>query len=120
MELKNESIKITKKTLYRNLAILYMLNISDLIFTKFLLNKAPELFFEANILLKPIIYGNVIPYILKICFMAMILIFWYIRTKHDDLKQLKKSILISKISVMFYGVVNGIHVVNLCIYFTLK
>ena len=120
MELKNESIKIKKKVLYTNLIILYMLNISDLLFTKFLLGKAPELFFEANVLLKQVIYGNVMPYILKIWFMAMLLIFWYSRTKHDDPKQLKKSILISRIAVMIYGVVNILHFVNLYIFFTLK
>lgn len=100
------------------LITLYILNISDLIFTKFLLWKAPDLFLEANIFLKPIIHGAW-PYFIKIGLMALVLIYWYIRSEKSNITQMKRSILVGKIMIGLYIAINIMHFINLMIYLAL-
>ena len=62
-----------REKLGKFLIAIYILNIIDLIFTKFLLWKVPDLFNDVNMFLRPLIYG-LEPYFLKIGVMALILI----------------------------------------------
>lgn len=105
----------SRRKLGKFLVVLYTLNILDLIVTKFLLWKAPDLFNEANIILKPIIYG-LEPYFLKIGLMALILIYWYWRSEKSNITQMKRSILVGKILIGVYILINVMHVINLIIY----
>lgn len=97
------------------LITLYILNILDLICTKFLLWKAPDIFMEVNIFLKPIIHG-IGPYFIKIVLMAIVLIYWYLRSEKSSLVQMKRSNFVIKIAIAFYSLINVIHLVNLYIY----
>ena len=57
----------SKYKLKKILFFLYLLNLSDLLFTKFLLTSAPDLFIEVNFFLNTIIDGIVL-YFFKIDF----------------------------------------------------
>lgn len=107
-------VKESYKLLSKYFIILYGLNISDLFLTRFLLNSDPNLFFEANIFLKPIINSWQI-YLVKIVLLALILIYWYIRSKKSTNGQIKNSILVSKILIVVYGLINCLHLSNLII-----
>lgn len=101
------------------LVILYILNVTDLLFTKFLLSSAPSMFMEINMFLNPIIDG-VAPYFMKIGGMAVVLLYWYWRSKESNIRQIRRSILVVKIIIGFYGLINIMHLINLVIYFVYK
>ena len=105
----------SREKLGKFLIILYILNITDLIFTKFLLWKAPDLFSEVNVFLKPIIHG-IEPYFIKIGIMALVLIYWYWRSEKSNITQMKRSILTGKILIGMYIAINVMHLINLIIY----
>lgn len=105
----------SREKLAKFLIILYILNITDLIFTKFLLWKAPDLFSEVNIFLKPIIHG-IEPYFIKIGIMALVLIYWYWRSEKSNITQMKRSIFTGKILIGMYIAINVMHLINLIIY----
>ena len=105
----------SRRKLGKFLVVLYTLNILDLIVTKVLLWKAPDLFSKENIFLNLIIYG-LEPYFLKIGLMALILIYWYWRSEKSNITQMKRSILVGKILIGVYILINVMHVINLIIY----
>lgn len=104
-----------REKLGKFLIALYTLNIIELIFTKFLLWKVPDLFNDANIFLKLLIYG-LEPYFFKIGLMALILIYWYWRSEKYNITQIKRSILVGQILIGAYILINVAHLVNLVIY----
>lgn len=97
------------------LIILYVLNILELILTKLLLWKVPDIFAEANIFLRLIIYG-LEPYFLKIGLMAIVLIYWYWRSKNFNITQMKRSILAGKVLIGAYILINIFYLINLIIH----
>ena len=97
------------------LIAIYILNIIDLIFTKFLLWKVPDLFNDVNMFLRPLIYG-LEPYFLKIGVMALILIYWYWRSEKANIIQMNRSILVGQILIGAYILINAVHLVNLVIH----
>ena len=105
----------SRKKLGNFLITLYILNLTDLFFTKFLLWKAPDLFREANSFMKLIING-IEPYFLKIGVFALVLIYWYWRSEKSNITQIKRSILVGQILIGAYVLMNVIHLVNLVIY----
>lgn len=110
------NLKVNKRQKLKYFLItLYILNIMDLICTKFLLWKAPDVFMEMNIFLKPIIQGKE-PYFIKIGLMAIILVYWYFRSEKSNVTQMKRSILAATIAIAGYVLINIIHIVNLYIY----
>lgn len=104
-----------RERLGRFLIAIYILNIVELIFTKFLLWKVPKLFNNVSKFLNPLIYG-LEPYFLKIGLMALILIYWYWRSEKSNITQIKRSILVGQILIGAYVLMNVIHLVNLVIY----
>ena len=104
-----------RERLGRFLIAIYILNIVELIFTKFLLWKVPKLFNNVSKFLNPLIYG-LEPYFLKIGLMALILIYWYWRSEKSNITQIKRSILVGQILIGAYVLTNVIHLVNLVIY----
>lgn len=96
--------------LERNLKVLYILNILDLIFTKTLLYCAPNIFMEANIFMEPII-NSYIAYMLKIFLFGAVLFYWYKRSLRSNKKQLMLSIKVSKICVFGYLIINIMHII---------
>lgn len=104
-----------REKLRKFLSILYTLNIIELIFTKVLLWKAPNLFNDTHNFLKPLLYG-LEPYFFKIGIVALVLIFWYWRSENANITQIKRSILIGQILIVVYILMNIGHLVNLVIY----
>lgn len=109
----------SRQKLRKFLIVLYILNIIDLIFTKFLLLKAPDLFREINIFLKLIINGTEV-YFIKIGIMALVLIYWYLRSEKSNVTQMKRSIFTGKILIGMYILINIIHLINMGIYIWLS
>ena len=101
-----------------NLIALYVLNLSDLFFTKIILKVEPTMFREANIFLAPIIDG-IIPYFLKIIVIGAVLYYWYFRNRESNDKELKKSMIASLIMVVLYGMINLLHLFNVALIFYL-
>lgn len=93
---------------------LYVLNISDLIFTRFLLKSAPNIFIEANIFLRPIVESWQI-YFIKVIGLAIILLYWYKRSRKSTERQLRRSLLASRVLLIAYGLINCLHLFNLII-----
>lgn len=114
--MKTDSVIIRSKfsLLNKYFIVLYGLNISDLFFTRFLLNADPHLFIEANIFLRPIINSWQI-YLVKIVLLALVLLYWYRRSKKSTEKQLRNSIFVSRILVIAYSLINCLHLLNLII-----
>ena len=104
-----------REKLGKFLIAIYILNIIDLIFTKFLLWKVPCLFNDVHMFLRPLIYG-LEPYFLKIGVMALILIYWYWRSEKANIIQMNRSILVVQILIGAYILINVVHLVNLVIY----
>ena len=94
-----------------NLIILYLLNLSDLFFTKLLLKLEPTMFIEANVFLAPVIDG-VLPYFFKIVVIAVILYYWYFRSRYSNEKEIKRSLIASIGLVSFYILINLLHLFN--------
>ena len=105
----------SRKKLGNSLIILYILNLTDLFFTKFLLWKAPDLFREINLFMNLMING-VEPYFFKIGVVALVLIYWYWRSEKSNITQMKRSILVGKLLIGAYIIINIIHLINMVIY----
>ena len=102
-----------------NLRILYVLNLSDLFFTKILLAIEPTMFKEANIFLAPVIDGA-LPYFLKIIVCGGVLYYWYFRSKESNEKEMIRSIITSIGLLSFYTLINLLHIFNVMLMFYLK
>lgn len=102
-----------------NLKILYILNLLDLFFTKMLLHYGSDMFVEANTFMKPIINGPV-SILLKVILFGAVLLYWYKRNLKSNEKELKISILASKICVILYLLINISHFIYIGMFFYLK
>lgn len=102
-----------------NLIILYILNLTDLFFTKYLLAVEPTMFREANIFLEPIING-VGPYFLKIILVGGVLYYWYFMSRKSDDKEMNRSLVASIGLLIVYLGINILHLFNLFIMFYFK
>ena len=105
----------SREKLVKLLITLYILNLTDLFFTKFLLWKAPDLFREVNLFMNLMING-VEPYFLKIGVFAVVLIYWYWRSEKSNITQMKRSIFVGKLSIGAYTIINIMHLINMVIY----
>lgn len=94
-----------------SLIILYILNLSDLFFTKTLLRIEPNMFKKANVILAPII-GGIAPYFLKIIVVGLVLYYWYFRSSKSNEKEIKRSLVVSWGLLVFYILINCIHIFN--------
>ncbi len=113
---------LRKNKYYRlkiNLIILYLLNLSDLFFTKILLAIELTMFKEANIFLAPVIDG-VLPYFLKIIVCGGVLYYWYFRSKESNEKEIIRSIITSIGLLSFYTLINLLHLFNVILILYLK
>ncbi|WP_300902856.1 hypothetical protein [uncultured Clostridium sp.] len=104
-----------REKLGKFLIALYALNIVELIFTKILLWRAPDLFNDTHKFLRPLLYG-LESYFFKIGIAALLLIFWYWRSENANITQIKRSILIGQILIGAYILMNIGHLVNLIIF----
>ncbi|HAX73988.1 MAG TPA: hypothetical protein DCY20_10735 [Firmicutes bacterium] len=91
------------------LGLLYLLNITDIIFTLMLIQTG--LFLEANPLMAPILNNSMTTFLIKGILPAALFIYLYIRLNHATTKQLKISNIAILIMVLFYTLVNILHLI---------
>ena len=103
--IKNYSLVTIKK----KFIILYLLNVSDIIFTVLLLRTG--LFAEVNILMVKAVQSPTASVILKILVPAILLFYLYTRIKNADEPNLKASNIAINISLTIYTLVNLSHLV---------
>lgn len=89
--------------------VLYLLNITDIIFTLYLINTG--LFREANVIMASIINNEILSVIVKSVIPLALLIIIYNRMKEATEKQLLQSNRIIIGSLIFYGLINVSHVI---------
>jgi len=99
-KLKNIKIK---------LLILYLLNVTDIIFTLLLLSTG--LYREANIFMVKVVESIHASFILKIALPAALLMFIYVRMQTATDQQLKKSNLFINGVITIYTLVNISHII---------
>lgn len=91
------------------LIVLYLLNITDIIFTVLLLGTG--FYMEANSLMVDAVQSPSASFILKVLLPALLLVFLYIRMKKATETQLKKSNIVINIAISIYTLVNISHLV---------
>jgi len=96
------------------LLILYLLNVTDIVFTLLLLSTG--LFMEANLLMVNAVKSTSTSLILKIILPAVLLLYIYIRLKKASETQLKQSNIILNIITGFYIIVNISHIIWFLLY----
>jgi len=103
--IKSYSLDFLKK----KFIILYLLNVTDIIFTLLLLKTG--LFAEVNFLMIKAVQSPVASIILKIIVPAILLFYLYSRIKSADEANLKASNIAINISLTIYTLVNLSHLV---------
>lgn len=103
--IKNYKIEMIKK----KFILLYLLNVTDIIFTKLLLKTG--YFAEVNILMVKALQNPVASILLKIVFPAVLLYLIYKRMRDADELQLKAANIAVNISLTIYALVNLSHLV---------
>ncbi len=103
--MKNNSIEIMRK----KLLLLYALNVSDILFTLFLLQTG--YFKEVNILMSGAVKNPVVSLILKIILPAFLLYYMYRQHLTAEEEQRKASNVAVNISLSIYSFVNITHLV---------
>jgi hypothetical protein len=103
--IKNYNIETIKK----KFILLYVLNVTDIIFTLLLLRTG--YFEEANLLMVKAVQSPLISLLLKVVFPAFLLIYIYHSIQDADESQLKVSNIAVNISISIYSFVNLTHLV---------
>ncbi len=101
--------KYNIETIKKKFILLYLLNVTDIIFTVLLLQTG--YFEEINILMVKAVESPVAIVLLKIVLPAVLLFYIYNRIKKADNSQLKASNIALNISLTIYTLVNLSHVV---------
>lgn len=103
--LKAEDIK----SIGKKFILIYILNVSDILFTLLLLNTG--LFEEGNTFMKTITDSNILSIIIKIAVPMILLIFIYVRMQKATAKQLHISNIITTVCLAFYFLINISHLI---------
>lgn len=91
------------------LLILYILNVTDIIFTLLLLNTG--LYIEANTLMTGAVQNPMAGFTLKVVLPAAMLFYLYIRMQKANNTQLKISNVIINIAAFLYALINTSHLI---------
>ena len=103
----------------KKLIIMYILNVTDIIFTMCLLNTG--MFLEANAVMAPLVNNRkLLSIIIKIVIPLILLLVVYQRMKKATEKQLYQSNIIINGFLIFYGLINIFHVVWSILYNVIK
>lgn len=103
----------------RKLVIIYILNVTDIVFTIFLVNTG--LFLELNAVMAPLVNNKQsFSIIIKVVIPALLMIGVYQRMKDATEKQLYQSNLIINGCLIFYGLINISHIVWSILYNVVK
>lgn len=104
--LKTRDLVLIKK----KLITIYILNISDIIFTIFLVKTG--MFLEANAVMAQFVYNRQsLSIIIKVVIPFILLLGVYQRMKNATEKQLYQSNIMINVCLIFYGLINISHVV---------
>jgi hypothetical protein len=90
------------------LAILYILNLTDIIFTIILVNTG--YYFEANFLMADVIGSYSASFLIKIVLPAILLIYIYFRMQKANEYQLRVSNILISCAVGLYATINAFHI----------
>lgn len=91
---------------------LFILNLSDLLFTWLLLFTNKEYFREANFFLDSIIYNIPVSFIVKIGGVAAVILYWNFRIREASEKDIQLSNIGLNICVVLYIIINLFHIMN--------
>lgn len=94
---------------------LYIFNLLDMLFTQFLLFKAPDLFMECNPFLLPVI-SDISGLLIKIIIPIIVFIYWFYRLLSSSEKEKRLSGNVLNIGIIAYLCVNLLHCFNMFIY----
>ncbi|KPU42509.1 hypothetical protein OXPF_42940 [Oxobacter pfennigii] len=95
------------KNIKFKLFILYVLNVSDIVFTLLLIGTG--MYVEMNLLMVEAVQSMSSSFILKVLLPALLLIYIYLRIQKATDKQLKKSNLLINSILAMYAMVNMSH-----------
>lgn len=99
----------------KKLIIMYILNVSDIIFTIFLVNTG--MFLEANAFMAPLVNNEqLLVIMIKIVIPLILLLVVYQRMKKASEKQLYQSNILINGMFIFYVLVNITHVISSILY----
>ncbi|MBZ9688548.1 DUF5658 family protein [Clostridium estertheticum] len=103
----------------KKLITLYILNLTDIIFTLFLVNTG--MFLEANAIMAPVVNDmQVLSLIIKIAVPLALLLWVYQRMKKATQKQLHQSNIIIVAWLILYGLINLSHIVCSILYIVMS
>lgn len=106
-------------SLRQKLILLYILNVTDIIFTIFLVNTG--MFLEANAIIAPLVNSRQLAsIIIKIAVPLVLLLGIYLRMQKATEKQLYQSNIIITGCIIFYGLINISHVASTILYTLIK
>ena len=102
----------------KKLITMYILNVTDVIFTICLINTG--MFLEINVIMKPFVDNRQLLSIIIKIVIPLLLLFWvYKRIKKATEKQLYKSNILINMCLIFYGLINISHIVWTILYFSI-
>lgn len=96
------------KTIRLKLAAIYVLNVTDIIFTLYLLSTG--IFIEANSIMKSII-GNDMTFSIKVMLPAILIAYIAVRLSRASDKQLHGANIIVNLCLIFYAAINVFHII---------
>ncbi len=103
----------------KKLIAIYIMNVTDIIFTIFLVNTG--MFLEANAVMAPLVNNSqLICIIIKVVIPFLLLLWVYQRMKDATEKQLYRSNIIINGCLIFYGLINISHVIWSILYNVMK
>ncbi len=102
----------------KKLIAMYILNVTDIIFTIFLINTG--MFLEVNAVMAPLVNNRqLLSILIKVVVPFVLLIWVYQRMKDATEKQLYQSNIIINGCLIFYGLINISHVFGSILYIVL-
>ncbi|HEY8893103.1 MAG TPA: DUF5658 family protein [Clostridium sp.] len=103
----------------KKLITIYILNVTDVIFTIFLINTG--MFLETNAFMAPFINNRQLLSIIIKIVIPLVLLFWvYQRMRKATEKQLYQSNILINVCLVFYGFVNVSHIIWTILYYVMK
>lgn len=112
-------IKTTDITIQRfKLFILYILNLKDILFTQFVFFNMPDVFFEANPVLAPIIHTHY-ALLAKVIIPAFVFIYWDKRYIKATEKERKTANIVINCLIFAFILINLLHAFNLILFASL-
>jgi hypothetical protein len=104
----------TLENIKHKLLILYLLNVTDILFTLLLL--ATGFYIEANVLMAKAVQSLSASFVLKIVLPGALLFCLYIRMKKASENQLKKSNIVLNAATAVYALINIFHLIYLSLF----